>query len=137
MQGDATRKTGPAGGVTVRIIWIAATFLLVAFVLFALISRLQQRQQINHRKAIQIAEYGLQTALQQFYKDPQPHLQIGRTAHRDGWYTVTAQRSSKGDSTLMHFKSTGRVGGISRTKVCVLVRKVTESDTQWTRKYIR
>lgn len=121
----------PSGGVAVRIIMIVVTFLILTTSIIFYLQTNQRNQEKQQRKALQIAESGLQAALEKLNQDSAWFAGFSKTACDNGSYLVRITRSAAGDTPLVNIAAEGRFGGITRSKTCVLGRVWNGTDSVW------
>lgn len=127
-------KNQQSGGIVIRILIAIATLLIIGGTIVYILSRGQERQQIYHRKAMAISEYGLQQALQRLHNEPSWSGAIGKTPYDGGWYKVELQREMNADTLFLTIASEGHLKSASDNKKCVLNLVVTHGDSTWVRR---
>jgi hypothetical protein len=121
------------GGVVLRIIIASITLVVIGGLIFILLHNYQQKQQIYHRKALSISEYGLFQALQKIGEEPSWTKGIEKTPYEDGWYRVETNQFLSGDTIFLAVRSEGHIKSITDTKECVLRLEMSSGDSVWIR----
>lgn len=122
------------GGIILQLILTIVTLVLIGGTMFFLLSEDREKQQIYHRKAISISEYGLQDALQSLHDNPSWNGKNGKTECDDGWYRVKIRRTMKADTLLLSIISEGHYKSVTDSKTCILGLTVANGDSVWTRR---
>lgn len=117
----------------VQIVILLVTFLAVGIAIVWFLRHHRQQQTAHNRQATQLAELGLQKALERFHEDPQWREGVDTTHEDDGWYTVTLDQHVRDSVTLIRIESTGHAGNISQKRRWTLRRSVHDNDTVWVR----
>jgi hypothetical protein len=125
------------GGIKLLMILACVTLVLVGGGVFLLTRSYQKDQPVHRRKALQISEYGLLQALQQLQQQPSWHEGFDKTEYKDGWYTVTLQRSDSAGTPITTLVSTGYSGALSRRQICELYLSTDKKDSVWVQKSLR
>jgi len=133
MNYNSVKTSFEKGGVTFRIIIACATLILIGGAIFFMLRNYQQKQQVYHRKAISISEYGLLEALQKIGDQPSWTEGIDKTPYEDGWYEVETSQFLSADTIFMVIKSKGYSKSVSGTKECVLRLDLSGGDSTWIR----
>ena len=101
------------GGLKMRIILVILTLAVVSGFLFFFMQHHSEMNEVSHRKAIELSDYGMQAIGKQLvseqgneivYTDPRLLKSIQKTEFNNGWYTVAV--SVEGDDTLIILKVT-------------------------------
>jgi hypothetical protein len=125
------RKSGEYGGVFVRVIFAIVTLTVIAVIIAVALSSAGKRQEDNQRKAVRISEYGLQEALTMVQENPSWTAGFPQTACDGGFYTVSTQSSSRGDTQFLTLRSQGTMARVSDVKECLLRRVRGSADSLW------
>ena len=125
------------GGMVIRSVMVLLSFTMVGSIIYVILQKHQHNQQIYHRKALAIAEYGLFQALQKVHTDPSWTSGFHRTTYNDGWYRVGIQPASRDDTLFLTVRSEGHMGSASSTKECILFLRANNNDSLWVRYAIR
>jgi hypothetical protein len=125
------------GGVGLRIIWLAATLVVVAAAIFWFLDKGQKNQEVLNRKAVEISEYGLLMALDRLKDSPSWSAGLPKTEYETGWYTVTVKGQASQDTTFLVVESVGHAGPVARKQGCVLRLAKNNNDSVWVRKGIK
>jgi hypothetical protein len=130
-------KNGSGGGVAIRVILALLTLVAVGIVVVFLVRSTQQKQQVHHRKALQISEFGLLEALQKLQENPSWRAGFPRTGYSDGWYAVDLTVVEEGDNDTLVVKSTGHSGPVSRYQISQLTLSLIQGDSIWVQRSLR
>jgi hypothetical protein len=114
------RRIAGAGFIPGAVV-MAATALVIALLVSAALQKFPVRQQEYHRKAERIAEYGLQTALQNL-RDDSSAPGIGRTDCDGGWYIVRSVRTVRRDTDCVEFTAEGHLASVVEGRSCCFVK---------------
>lgn len=123
----------PSGGIRLRVLIVLVTLCFVGVTIYQLLHTIGQNQQINHRKALAISEYGLMMALQQVTAGAPSPSGIDRTAYDEGWYQVTARQQLRDDTLFCTITSLGQFGSATELRECILRLETTGNDSVWVR----
>ncbi|MBN1981224.1 MAG: hypothetical protein JW795_06810 [Chitinivibrionales bacterium] len=78
--------------VFLRIVWAGLTLLSVGIVVYSALNYQQRESVFNHRKAIELCDYGLQKVFESSFTalstDPTAIGSIAKTSYNGGWYSV-------------------------------------------------
>lgn len=121
------------GGVIIRVLVASATLMFIGGAIFGLLHTYGQKQQVYHRKALAISEYGLLTALQKIGEQPSWTSGFSKVSYEDGWYGVKIEHMFEKDTLLMKVVSTGHYGPVSDSRQCVLKLETSGNDSIWVR----
>ncbi len=124
--------TSQEGGIVFRTVIIILTLCAVGGAVYLVLHQTEQKQEIDHRKALAVCEYGLMIALQQVQTASVP-ADIDETEYNDGWYKVFFHRYVKNDTVFLAIRAQGRAGEVTESRECVLRRVINEKDTSWVR----
>ncbi len=125
------------GGVALRILWIAATLVIVSIAIYWFLDKGQQNQEVLNRKATEISEYGLLIALERLKDNPSRTSEIAKTEYEGGWYTATLKRLSSNDTVFLAVESIGHAGSVSKKQACTLRLEINGADSVWIRQSIK
>lgn len=108
------------GIVVFRILIVFLTLLVVGFSIYGILRNVGQKQQVFHRKALAVSEYGLMKALQKVDTGIFEFSDIPKTECEDGWYSVSFKKFEKNDTVFLRIVSIGQVGPSSEKRECTL-----------------
>ncbi|MBN1308346.1 MAG: hypothetical protein JXA18_10545 [Chitinispirillaceae bacterium] len=141
MQHGARREhpstTFERGGVRLRAVIVLVTLCIVGGTIYGLLRQFGQNQQINHRKALKISEYGLMVALQKIHDGPLATDGIPRTGFEEGWYRISFNRYVRNDTVFLAVVSEGHAGSVMEKRECILRQNILGPDTLWVRESMR
>lgn len=126
-----------SGGVGIRILWIAASLIVVAAAIFWFLDKGQRNQEVLNRKAVEISEYGLFVALDRLKGNPSWVEGLPRTEYENGWYAVSVRRQEGKDTTILIVEAVGHAGQVARRQGCILRLEKRNSDSVWVRQSIK
>ncbi|MBN1578902.1 MAG: hypothetical protein JW913_20240 [Chitinispirillaceae bacterium] len=136
MKKDMPRQEQPSpeqGGVRLRAVIVLITLCIVGGAIYSLLHQFGRNQQINHRKALEISEYGLMVALQKVQAGPSAIDGIPRKEYEEGWYRVSLNRYVRNDTVFLALRSEGHAGSVTEQRECVLRLNTIGPDTSWVR----
>ncbi len=122
MNSPCTRQSRAAaqqGGIGMRMCILAATLLMLGLALVWILGKFQEDQKRDHRKAVAIAEYGLQNAMMQLSENPNWEGNV-RTEYDGGWYTAHVSRRQHNDSLVLTVTTEGHSGRVASKKSYVV-----------------
>lgn len=119
------------GKMIIRLVIVIITLLFVGIAIFGILSNLGQKQQVFHRKALAVSEYGLMKALQKVKTGKFDFDDIPQTECDEGWYSVSFNKYEKKDSIFLHIISKGQVGSISEKRECTLRLITIDPEPIW------
>lgn len=122
------------GGVAVQILLAVVTLGIIAGIMVFTLLKEREKQQVYHRKAVAIAEYGLMEALQEINRDPSWKGSGEKTDYDNGWYRIKVSSYTKADTSFISIVSEGNIQSITDSQKCVLYRSVANGDSLWMRK---
>jgi hypothetical protein len=125
-------KTPQDGNVAIRILIVVLTLLVIGAAIFSVLNRFQEKQQVYHRKAMAISDYGLMMALQNLHINPSWRDGFKKTDHDNGWFKVEIRQESLGKNELMII-SEGHYHSVIDVKKWVLQLVIEGSDSSWIR----
>jgi hypothetical protein len=125
------------GGVGIRVLWIAATLVMVALAIFWFLDKGQKNQEVLDRKAVEISEYGLLMALQRLKDSPSWCDALQKTEYESGWFTVAVKRQASNDTAFLVVEAVGHAGPVARKQGCVLRLEKNGNDSVWVRQSIK
>lgn len=124
------------GGIPFRILLVVLTLLIVGGSLYVLLEKQKEESAIDHRKATELSDYGLQQFMEQILEKLQANKSIEgikKTDYNGGWYRVTVT-ASRSDSVLtLAIESEGCSGKqtVARNEKITLYRSVVDGDSLW------
>ena len=121
------------GGVLLRTAIVIMTLCIVGGAIYMLLHQIGQKQQIDHRKALAICEYGLMVALQKVQTGPYVPGDIPKTEYNEGWYTVSFNKNVQHDTVFLAIRAEGRAGTAAERRECILRQDIRGQDTSWIR----
>ena len=121
------------GGILLRSIIVVATLIIIGFTIYTFLRNIGQDQEVAHRKALAIAEYGLMVVLQQFQGDSTVISDIPKTHYDDGWYKVSVKKSYRNDTMFCTITAQGCVGSATEKRTCLLRLDISGTAPQWVR----
>jgi len=125
------------GGISTRILLVIFTLFILASSVFYLLEKQKKVYEINHRKAVELCEYGFQQCMEQLieklHNDYTLIHSINKTDYDGGWYKVDVSSDRKGDQLMLTITAIGNKGTQSATKkeVINLTRTVMNGDSVW------
>lgn len=122
-----------SGGVRLRAVIVLITLCIVGATIYQLLHSFGQKQQVDHRKALAISEYGLMVALQQASTGSTLPAAIPKTDYDDGWYLVTTEKQLNNGVSFCTVTSQGHFGSVTERRTCVLRLEVSGDDSLWVR----
>lgn len=114
-----------------RILLAILTLLIVGGAVVGILRSKQQSFHIQHRKALEISEYGLMSALTHLHENPSWRDGLPKTKYNDGWYRVELKENGRGKIHLLTVTSVGGCGSVRQIKKMVLQRYLNDQDTSW------
>jgi hypothetical protein len=124
---------GTGGGVRIRILVALLTLIAVGTMLGLVLKNHQRTLRINHRKAQEVSDFGLQQAMMRLHGNPDWNEGIPRTEYDGGWFEVSLARRNSGDTLFLTVAVTGGSGSVVRNQVIELFRLANERETHWHR----
>ncbi len=121
------------GGFAIRILIVLMTLMVVGGIIILTLTKNREEQQVNHRKAMAISEYGLLKALEKLHENPSCNCEVNKTFYDGGWYKVSTRRTLNADMVLLTITSEGHLKYTSDKKICVLSLSVIDGDSLWVR----
>jgi hypothetical protein len=122
-----------SGGIRLRAAIVLITLCIVGGAIYQLLHSFGQKQQVDHRKALAISEYGLQVALQQAPTGSTLPSAIPKSGYDDGWYQVTTQKRVENDTLFCTVTSQGHFGSATERRTCILRLEISGDDSLWVR----
>ena len=127
------------GGIPLRILLILITLSLVGGSLFFMLENQKKINKINHRKAVELSDYGFQELGKKAFDnatgvDPEKIEGIARTEYDGGWFAVSVSTTRKNDVLSVEIKSEGRYDTQSavQKKTITFRRETLDSgDSAW------
>ena len=121
------------GGILLRVLIAVITLVIIGAAIFVVLHKYQQKQEVYHRKATAISEYGLLVALQKIQNEPSWSGDFGKTAYDDGWYRVETSQYLSSDTLFLTIKSFGHMNSVLDTRECKLRLQSSDGDSVWVR----
>jgi hypothetical protein len=121
------------GGVVMRILIVAATLLLITVSALLILKSYRNKEEINVRKVMAISEYGLLHAMQMLSERPTWRDGFDHIEYEQGWYSVTINSESSGDSLFLNVTSKGHIGAVVDQRSVKLIGIINGQDTIWNR----
>lgn len=112
---------------------IVITLVIVGFSIFIVLRNFGHNQQIYHRKALAISEYGLMMGLQHLPTSPEAIRNIKKTPYDDGWYKVTFNQFVQNDTTFCTVSSFGHFASATEKRSCLVRLSTVPGDSSWIR----
>lgn len=125
------------GKILLRIIIVVMTLLFVGIALFGLLKNIGQKQQVLHRKALAVSEYGLMKALQKVESGIFEFNDIPKSECEEGWYSVSFKKYEKNDTVYLNIIAKGEVGSTFETRECTLKLVNYEKKPVWEQHQMR
>ena len=125
------------GRIVVRVIIVLLTLIMVGVALFGMLKNVGQKQQVFHRKALAVSEYGLMKALQKVKTGIFEFKDIPKTECDEGWYSVSFKKYEKNDTVYLHIVSRGEVGSTSEVRECTLKLVNFDANPEWEQHQMR
>lgn len=125
------------GGVSFRIILVAATLCLIGGSMFFIIDKQNKKSKTNHRKAIELSDYGFQFVMEreslQLSKDPSKIKGVERTEYNNGWYKVSITTTLVDSLYKIDIESKGTSGAqtVIQKKKITLKKLVDTDEIVW------
>jgi hypothetical protein len=125
------------GGISTRILLVIFTLAILASSVYFLLEKQRKTYEINHRKAVELCEYGFQQFMEKLIEKLNNDTSItgiNRTDYNGGWYEVNVSGDRKGNKLFLTITSIGNKGTQSTIKkeVISLKRTVSNGDSLWT-----
>ncbi len=126
-----------SGGISFRILLVAVTMILVGGSLFILLEKQKRGNRMDHRKAIELSDYGFQQVMEQAFEklqnDPEQITGIARTEYNKGWYRVSVSTARKDSTLTLAIESEGCSGkqSVVQNKNIILLRTCVDGDSVW------
>jgi len=135
------RKVGSSfpldtGGVPFRILLVILTLIIVGGSLYVLLESQKKRNKIDHRKATELCDYGLQLFMEQILEklNTEGDIEgIQKTDYDNGWYKVAVETSRSDTVLILTIKSEGGSGKqiVEREQKITLYRSMENGNAQW------
>lgn len=116
-----------------RIVIVVATLLLITVSALLILKSYRNKEEINVRKVMAICEYGLLNAMQMLSERPAWRDGFDHMEYDQGWYSVTIDSESNGDSLFLIVTSKGHIGSVVDQRVVKLIGLINGQDTVWNR----
>lgn len=127
-------RFGDEGQIITRLLIVVFTLTLIGGSIYYVLQNYQHNQQVYHRKALSISEYGLMMAFEELGKSPSWSKGFDKTDYDDGWYIVKTEKINKCDTLFLLITSEGHLNSASETVKCMLSLNVAKGDSVWTRR---
>jgi hypothetical protein len=127
-------RFGDEGQIVVRLLIAVFTLTLIGGSIYYVLQNYQQNQQVYHRKALSISEYGLMMAFEELGKSPSWSKGFGKTDYDGGWYLVKMERITNNDTLFLSITSEGHLKSAAEIVKCILSLNVADGDSVWTRR---
>lgn len=125
------------GGVILRSLIAVVTLAVIGTAIMVILNNYGQRQEVLHRKAIAISEYGLLVALQKIQASPDESAEQEKTVYDDGWFRVQQKQYEKRDTLFLKIVAEGHAGSVVERRECILSLDRTIKETRWVRQSMR
>jgi len=127
---------GDSGGIPFRILLVVLTLIIVGGSLYVLLESQKRKNKIDHRKATELSEYGLQLFMEQILEklNTEGDIEgIQKTDYDDGWYRVTVETSRSDTALHLTILSEGGSGKqvVERTQKITLYKSKEDDNAQW------
>lgn len=126
-----------SGGVILRSVIAVVTLAVIGTAIIFILKNYGQKQDVLHRKAIAISEYGLLVALQKIRVSPDESVVLEKTVYDDGWFRVQQKKYEKRDTLFLRIVAEGHAGSVVERRECVLSLDKTAANTRWVRQSMR
>ncbi len=133
--GPLQRTSGASerGGILFRSVVVILTLAFIGVAIYTLLGAIGRDQQVSHRKALAICEYGLMKAFERVHESPSATADIAKTEYEDGWYRVTMNRQTLRDTVFLSMTAEGHSGSSVERRTCALRLDVSGDDSVWVR----
>lgn len=125
------------GGIVIRSIIVLLTLLIVGISIFGLLNNVGKKQQIYHRKALAVSEYGLMKAMQKVKTGMFEFVDVPKTECDEGWYSISFKKFEKKDTVFLLIISRGFFGSTSETRECTLRLDKCDTVPTWVQHHSR
>jgi hypothetical protein len=121
----------------IRIIWASMTLVIVGGIVYYVLDYQQRESVFNHRKAIELCDYGLQkifeTSFAALSSDPTRIASIEKTIHNGGWYKVEVTVIPRDSLCTITLVSEGHMASqsVRQTKNVQLRKSLEQGDVVW------
>ncbi|MDR2578514.1 MAG: hypothetical protein LBC70_06875 [Chitinispirillales bacterium] len=128
-------KNGRSGGVAFRVIICAVSLILLGGAIFVLLKTFQTGKEDDHRRALQLSEYGLQEAFKRLAESQEWSTEFSdKPFDDDGNFTVSFTREVRNDTLHISIISTGVSGTVTRIvehtlRICLVEAPADDSGT--------
>jgi len=133
-------KNPNSGGVALRVIICAVSLAILAGAIVSLMHTFQADKEDDHRRAVALAEYGLQKAFGELTisMDWAAGFADEHMDEEGGSFGVAVTREERDGTVYMKIVSTGTSGSVTQTRECTLRLSVSEDgDSTWVNEGIR
>lgn len=123
---------GYYGGIPFRILLVFSTLIVIGIVVFFMLEYQKKINKIDHRKAIELSDYGIQKVMEQA-SDPAQIKGIIKTEYNGGWYKVDVSTSRSDSTLLISIESEGSSGtqSVVQEKNICFYRSIIDGDSVW------
>ncbi|MCL2219832.1 MAG: hypothetical protein FWC23_07215 [Chitinispirillia bacterium] len=137
-----TIKDSNSGGVALRVVICVVSLLFLAGAIVVLLGTFQSGKEDDHRRAVTLAEYGLQQAFSELAVSDEWSDGFNNEPMDDGGgsFGVIVTRDDRGDEIDIKIVSTGTSGSITKTEVRTVRMRLTvseEGDSAWEKEILR
>ena len=120
------------GGVLARVLLALVSLLVVGLAVTWVIMSFQKEQKAHQRVAMELSDHGLLEALQKLQESPSWDEGFQKTAHRDGWFSVSILKHTRENETIMSVESTGQSGSVTKKRSYSLKLTIDDQgDSLW------
>jgi hypothetical protein len=137
-------KIMSGGGLKLQIVFVIFTIAVIGSFIYFFIQRDGELNEVNHRKAIELSDYGMQVVGKTLvsekgndvvYTNPWSLKSVARTELNNGWYMVTIKVDGSDSAVMLKVSSIGYYGSQenSQYRVLKLHRRIDmpAGDTIW------
>lgn len=124
------------GGIQFRIVMVLITLLLIGASMFLLLESQKHHSKIDHRKAIELSDYGFQQVMENLLdqlNSGKPVSSIKPTDYNGGRYKVTVTTEQQDSTLVLRIKSEGSCGTqtVVKNEKVIVQRLINNADTTW------
>lgn len=119
------------GGIKFRVIIAFITLFIIGAIIYTIIQNFQQNGQENHRKAIEIAEYGMLLTLQKINEEPNWRDGFKKSSYDNGFFSVELHPFLQEQALYMTIVSQGQISSVTEERQIVLKLQINGSDSTW------
>lgn len=130
---------GVSGGVVLRLVLCAVSFLVLGAAIAVLMSAFKERKADDYRKALSKCDSGLQEAFVRLNSSQDVGAGFEGEPDEDGAnFKVAFKRENRGDTLFLKIVSTGISGSVTQVQEYTLRLEVSEeNDSMWVNESIR